>query len=368
MGHAAAQDGLAVGVVWLHLLAASVWVGGLAALVVGVLYGRMPRKLARAVWLSFGRVAAVSVGLLVASGIYAAGRQVASVDAALTSTYGHVLLAKLGLVALLGGLAVASTIVLRPSVDAPLLAGRLLPPLQRAPHPARRISRHFPRWTASRCRWLGRLVWGEAAVGGLVVLAASLLAANPPARGPEYERPAAPAPPAVFTQSAADLLVTLEVKPNRPGPNVITVRAVSTRRPTPGPVEQVVVRLTPPGAQLASPDIEAGPAEASIFRLSGARLDQSGAWQADVLARRSGHPDVVTHFDWSLPPVLVERTPLLSDRPLEPLLSPLAAAIFALVALTTLGAALRARRGTWLQPLGPTSRTSFRDPSEGVVQ
>ncbi|MGW1890379.1 copper resistance CopC/CopD family protein [Streptomyces sp. NPDC002004] len=96
------QAGLAMPVDVLHLLAVAAWLGGLAALLVS-LY-RAPSIEASAVR-RFSRVAFGAVVTLTATGIYQSWRQLGSWSALTDTTYGRLLLVKVGLVAVLVGIA-----------------------------------------------------------------------------------------------------------------------------------------------------------------------------------------------------------------------------------------------------------------------
>ncbi|MFD4371459.1 copper resistance protein CopC [Streptomyces sp. NPDC058486] len=96
------QPGIAMPVDILHLLAVAAWLGGLTTLLVA-LY-RAP-SVERAAVESFSRVAFVSVLVLVATGIYQSWRQVGSWSALTGTRYGQLLLVKIGLMAVLVGIA-----------------------------------------------------------------------------------------------------------------------------------------------------------------------------------------------------------------------------------------------------------------------
>ncbi|MEV7233112.1 copper resistance protein CopC [Streptomyces sp. NPDC051020] len=96
------QPGIAMPVDVLHLLAVAAWLGGLAALLVA-LY-RTPDIGATAVR-RFSRIAFGSVLVLTATGLYQSWRQVGSWSALTGTGYGQLLLVKVGLVAVLVGVA-----------------------------------------------------------------------------------------------------------------------------------------------------------------------------------------------------------------------------------------------------------------------
>ncbi|MPY64522.1 copper resistance CopC/CopD family protein [Streptomyces spongiae] len=83
----------------LHLLAMAAWLGGLTALMT-VLY-RAPEDLSATVVARFSRLAFLSVTVLVLTGVYQSWRGLGSWDAVTGTTYGRLLVAKLGAVVLL---------------------------------------------------------------------------------------------------------------------------------------------------------------------------------------------------------------------------------------------------------------------------
>jgi len=144
---------------WAHLSAACLWIGGLVQLAL-VVWPLMPEA-RRAVFLAFSRLATVCIGVLLLAGIYLSILRLPQLRDLWATGYGHVLLVKIGLVALAltwGGLhkLVAVPAVARGSEGvlgklrgsligesmvgmAVLLAAAVLvdakPPIQRAPSP-----------------------------------------------------------------------------------------------------------------------------------------------------------------------------------------------------------------------------------------
>lgn len=97
------QPGIAMPVDVVHLLAVAAWLGGLTALLVALYRSQTPIE-ASAVR-RFSTVAFGSVLALVATGVYQSWRQLGSWSAFTDTTYGQLLLVKIGLVALLVGIA-----------------------------------------------------------------------------------------------------------------------------------------------------------------------------------------------------------------------------------------------------------------------
>ena len=65
-----------------------------------------------------------------------------------------------------------------------------------------------------------------------LLLLAATLGAIQPARGFEFDPPAATAVP-TMTTNADDLIVTFALKPNQPGRNFVSLGVFDTRRPAP---------------------------------------------------------------------------------------------------------------------------------------
>lgn len=104
-GHAAARGSFQIGKVigqWSHFVAAAVWIGGLAALLIAV-RGAPADDKARAVR-RFSTVAAFALLLVAATGTYRAITEIGSWKGLFSSGYGRLVLAKVGLILVLAGL------------------------------------------------------------------------------------------------------------------------------------------------------------------------------------------------------------------------------------------------------------------------
>jgi copper transport protein len=166
-GHAATADDRAAAMLAdvLHLAATAVWVGGLLAFTLAVFPAlrRQPpeaRRDALAAWFPrFSTVAAVSVSLLLLTGIYQTWIWVGGLEPLLQTGYGRVLVVKLGLVALVLAAAATNRFVVLPAV------------LRRTGGDAARAGDA-----------LVRMVRAEAVVAGLIILVVGVLTSLPPAR------------------------------------------------------------------------------------------------------------------------------------------------------------------------------------------
>jgi len=308
----------------LHLLAAGSWVGGLLNLVIGVLPGMLRdktlfAKLASSTIGPFSKFALLSVTVLGATGLYSIGQQVTSLDALITTRYGMALLAKVALVIVVGGFGLSNSGILHPR-----LGGRL--------------RQFFLRPGIHLIHQLPRILRIEAATALAILLIAGFLTASYPARVGEYESNASTSP-STLSQLNGDMLIAFSASPNQPGPNVFQIRAVSTRRPAPAEIARVIVRFTYLGSESTPISVDAQEESPGSYRLSGDYFSLAGPYQVDVIVRRSGVGDVVTHFDWIVAPFAASRKVILSNKPLEPLLSK--AASLGLLAIALTGIAVR---------------------------
>ncbi|MFJ3663519.1 copper resistance protein CopC [Streptomyces sp. NPDC090119] len=99
------QPGIAMPVDIVHLLAVAGWFGGLTALLVALYRAPAETPLGTDAVRRFSRLAFASVLALVATGVYQSWRQLGSWSAFTDTRYGQLLLVKLGLVAVMVGLA-----------------------------------------------------------------------------------------------------------------------------------------------------------------------------------------------------------------------------------------------------------------------
>jgi len=310
-----------------HLVAAACWFGGLACLVVAGL-GRSGRRAAgpvlRRAFVAFGRPAAVSLAVLVSTGVYLLSGVVASVDAGLRTNYGRVLLLKLVLVAVA------------------LLAGLI----------NHRRLRRGDRATNRR-----RTLAAEAMVGLAVLGLAAILTSSQPALEARFVAVPAATTPTLDTV-AGDLQQTVAVRPNQPGRNLAVLQVLNTRRPAPAPIGAVQVQLRTADGRLGAPSaaqqLPDGGWSAPLD------LTASGRVQLDVTVRRAGMPDAHSSFRWSVSRSVSPggHTVLVSDRPLRAWAQ---AAGSTLMMMTLLGVSVLG----WRSRRRASSRGNNRTPASG---
>jgi putative copper export protein len=324
-GHAAGASGLTAGEVLLrttHLLAMGLWAGGLLGLVIGLLVLRRSGVEVtggvRTLVLGFGPYAGVGFALLGVTGLLLSGSQVASMTALLSTSYGLVLALKVaatGLVAI---------VALRHA----LFTWRGLGSKGRHQRPPRAL-----------------LATAGLECGGalIVMLLAAVLGSSAPARGPQFDPVSTDAPATQVTRQSGELLGAVSVKPNRLGPNLLSVQVVDSRRPPLAAITGVTILLRQPGGS--------GRSETLATTRTGSRFDAgsvnltAGDLDVAVLVHRSGLTDTMIQVPWRVNGPEVVRAPVvISAAPLAPSVN-LAATLVALAAaVVLLAGVLRGRR------------------------
>ena len=331
LGHAGAGTGVAITRVAAdaaHATAAATWAGALLVFVVLGLAvlpgGTVPASVVRAVLRSFGRPAAVCVGVLMITGVYLLSGVVGSVDAVLLTTYGRILLVKLAVVGVVGLLALTNH---------------------------RRVR-------GPRARGVGRTVALESVLVVMILGLTALLTSGQPALEPQFVAVHQPATVPVVDTSVGDLQEALAIQPNRPGRNIAIVDVFDTRRPAPGPVRGVLVTVAGLDRSLSAP--------VSADRLADGRwsvatyLAAPGSTSVEVTVQRLGLADTTHIYRWTVGGVgAVTRPSMVSTTPIGPALRYLALALMAMLVITAAGFLLARRTRPKLSPatIAPPEQT-----------
>jgi copper transport protein len=285
----------ATAVTAVHVAAMALWLGGLAALLVGLVRpGAEAGELAAALprW---SRLASGSVAALVVTGVVQSVREVGTPAALVSTTYGWVLLGKLALVLLL----LAAAGVSRVWVQQHLGTSR--------PRPGgrRRVTAHAFAATgpageeavaaAARARAaaqargavedvgpLRRSVLVEAAVAAAVLVLSAVLVGTPPARAAVAE----PVDVTLPLQSAAGESgsVQLSVDPARTGANTLHVYLFDDEGRLDQPAD-LRVTLTEPQQEIGPLDVELEPAGPGHWVADGMSIPGAGTWTLAVSVR-----------------------------------------------------------------------------------
>jgi copper transport protein len=283
-GHAAQTSprGLSVALDWLHLVAGSVWVGGLIGLL--VLWWSLPvaRRVAGLAFCvpRFSNTAFVSVLALVGSGVGAAIIHLPTLSSLWQTSYGQALLVKIGLLSVALMLAAVNLLRTKPRLAA---------------------SGDRPELGAGAAVLLRRLVSGEALLVAAAITAAAVLSSlPPPAKALAVVGSAiARVGPGPVTQVVSDngYRIEIRVAPNRAvASNVFSLRITKGGRP---------VRHATVIAAFAMLDMEMGtqssvlPERApGVYERSAPALVMVGHWGLSFEITSPGHqPFTITLVD-----------------------------------------------------------------------
>ena len=266
---------------WLHLLAASAWIGGLASLVVVLptaltATGRASDEVRSTALRRFSVLALASVAVIVATGTFQAWLQVGTWDALVQTAYGLSVLAK---VLLMLAMVVLASFHL--ATSHPGLAARLIP---------EPVLARMGRWSRVALR-------AELGLGIAVLVIAAYLTGTPPGREELARRTgeAAQAGPVDRRLDAQGVSAAVRITPGATGVNRFSVDLPGA---DPTTVERVQLTLTYLDQELGSQPVVLQPAPETPNRweLDSPALSQAGSWQAEVLVRRAGQDDARTAF------------------------------------------------------------------------
>lgn len=264
-GHAVTQDFVALAVVSdvLHLLAVSLWLGGLALLALTVLPRRVGDEMA-AVVPRFSRLAFWSVTAILITGSFQSWRQVRSTAALTDTTYGRLLIVKVLLFAVLLGLGGLSRRVVR---------ARYRVPAARLSFGPGTATADPDRATVAQLR---RVVGAETAIAVAVLAVTALLVNAQPARS-------ALAQPFSSEMRNEMVVVNVTLDPAKAGPTDLHIYTLS---PTGQQLEvqDLTARFTLPSDDVGplTVDVErAGPGHFSAYDFN---LPLRGDWTLEVKA------------------------------------------------------------------------------------
>jgi copper transport protein len=256
---------------WLHVLSYAVWIGGLAAVLVGI-RGLPSIEKARAVG-RFSRVAGLAFAAMILTGVVRGIDEVGSWSNLFTTSFGWLLLAKTALFFTI----------------APLAATNRL--------------RYVRMGVAGipRLRWVSR---GELVLAAAIMVAAAFLTTLPP---PSFVRPvAAQNFPHVVVEGVdygTAVRVKLDVAPGYPGLNrfTVTVRDYKTGRPVSGARMFLLFDL-PAHPEIGESVLELLGLGNGIYSAEGTKLSLAGSWTVTVVVETAS-----TSYDAVLPIKTAER-------------------------------------------------------------
>lgn len=309
---------------WIHLLASTLWIGGLVQIVNVLSVGRrgdalLPTPDVSGLVNYFSNYARVCVSILVLTGLYASWLHVGSIDGLLTTQYGQALLVKLILFLPLVGLA---------AVNLMLTAQRL---------------------QAGEVVWVGRLrglVSAEILLTVSVLVAVGVMTAIAPARNVLTNRAAAPpAPrPIVATQTADDLNIQLQITPGWVGSNTFNVTLTDADG---NPITDATrIRLRFTSGDLGESELRPEHLGNGIYSVIGDNLSITGEWRIRTTVARPQEFDAVVDF---APTVDAAPAPPPPPNPIPPLSSRIFALLLTGVAALGIGGFFSAQNGLHLR-------------------
>ncbi len=254
-GHAAARGDLAWAKVmaqWVHVAAVGVWLGGLAALLIGIRGAPGPLKTSAV--RRFSAVAAFALAAVAVTGLTRAVNEVGSWGALFTTGYGLLVVAKIGLILGLAALGAVNRY------------------------------RNVPR-AASSLKGLRKVSRGELVLAvGALAAAAVLATLVPPA-----QVPAVASPPAALAATGSDFATSvrarLEVNPGLPGPNQFSLGVEDYDSGEPVDAQRVSLRFSYlGGAEVQDSTLELQP-ETDTYGATGSNLSIGGPWEVTALVQ-----------------------------------------------------------------------------------
>ncbi len=279
--HAAgeAAPGLPVAADWLHMLAASVWWGGLTHLAAGVSWVAVaglsghapvpPAELAARVVRRFALLALASTAALALSGLYLGLLRVGSAAALTSSTYGQVLLAKVAGALILAAIGASSHAWYPLRLEGAARWARLSTPE-----------------IVDRLRYT---VAGQVLLGMALLFGAGLLAGLP------SPRPPAAAATQAAEARAGDLSLALTIMPGRAGFNTFLLRLTAGGRPVED-AAHAMLRFAPAAGEAAASQAHLDPIGGGVYRAQGTNLSEAGAWQVQAVVQGHHGPERVADF------------------------------------------------------------------------
>ncbi|WP_327384406.1 copper resistance CopC/CopD family protein [Streptomyces sp. NBC_01207] len=332
------QPGIAMPADILHLMAVATWLGGLAALLVAL--HKVP-GIERAAVRHFSQVAFVSVLVLAVTGVYQSWRQLGSWSALTGTEYGQLLLLKIGLVAVLLGIAYMSRTWTARLADAPADAATAVTtvgqtsadvsretatgavsegtdvsretepvpvPVPADPERAAQLARQrAARESALEKRvrdadpdraGLRRSVLAEAAIAVILLAVTTVLTSTEPGRTVEQETGRGSTATAVPDRAVKITLpfdtggpngkgsVRLELDPGRVGANTLHLWADSADG-APFDLPEIKVAFTLPAKDIGPLPLVPEQAAPGHWTAAGVQLPLAGEWRIDVTVRTS---------------------------------------------------------------------------------
>ncbi|MPQ98408.1 copper resistance protein CopC [Modestobacter sp. I12A-02628] len=285
VGHpvAGAGTGLAVAAAVVHVAAMVVWLGGLAGLLVALLRPGVPVAELREALPRFSRLAFGAVSALVVSGVVQSVREVGSLGALVSTSYGWLLVAKLALVAVVLAAAGVSRVWVQQHVGA--LAGRRVVghvtahAFAATPGPQERVDAAELDTAPFR-----RSVLVEAAVAAVVLAVSAVLVGTAPAADAAGRPVDVTLPLQSSAGSTGNGSVGLTLDPASPGPTAMHIYLLDESGRLVQP-RDIAVDLREPAQQIGPLAAELEPSGPGHWTGVDVAFPTAGNWTVTVTVR-----------------------------------------------------------------------------------
>jgi copper transport protein len=275
--HAAAMTDPTVPVIadWLHMLVASLWLGGLTALLLSLLWllrteGDKSGSTAAVLIVRYSQMASVCLITIILTGVIQAFFEVADIANFIDTQYGQVLLLKLGLLLPLSAVGAFNFLLVNRRIKKELDAAEQ----NESARPWQVIVR--------------RTVASEIGLIAAILLVTGILTTLPPSRE-------AFGTGIVARGQQDDLRIVVAANPGLPGLNVFDIYIKDMlNRPVTG-IEKVALLISMQAHNMGQSEADAVSVGYGHYVAQGAYLSMVGTWQTIVLVRRPGQ------FDTRLP-------------------------------------------------------------------
>jgi len=274
--HAAADADATLAIVndWIHLVAASVWVGGLIHFAVGLWALRKAEGASKDVAQlipRFSALALISVGTLILTGLYAAVIRVGTLEALNNTIYGRTLIVKLIIALPMLAMGAINLLVITPGMKkTENLAG-----------------------LSDLLGLFRKIVTSEVTMGAVLLLSVAVLTSLPPAQT------ASTLPSLTAQKNVDDLNVKVEFTPGRVGQNTFTVRVEAGGAPVTN-AQEVRLQFTSTSGKVPPSKVQLAHQGGGVYTIKGTYLSLPDAWQVQAVVRRENKFDAYTNFDFAL--------------------------------------------------------------------
>lgn len=260
-----------------HVLAATLWVGGLLFLALSLWLARSLDSEERS-WLSlslilnFSGMAALAVGILAMSGVYLAWTHIGTWTKLVGTAYGLALLAKLGVALLTFIIAGLNLFYIKPRLNAAYEQPQ-------APQSATAVA---------RARYL---VTVEVVVAFVIIFITGIL--TDLQRGLDAPLLADAPGQTILSEQVDDLTIEVTLTPALVGNNTFDILIIDEAGNPVADIDEVTLRFTFLGQSIGSAEAFAEPVTAGLFRVEGSYISLIGTWQVEVSVQR---PDAFDTF------------------------------------------------------------------------